>query len=172
MDKSLADRIEANRKAYERLLKDDNYTNVRFNPKNGALSAIHKEHRFDTAKGIFGIERGDYERISMCVLYDEGNSIILGAEKSDYKIKVPEGLLNGKKFEIKGVEGLGKNNIINNLKDANKKYVESIVLYYHDKNMFFEKLLRDDYQSYLRNSKSKRIKNVYYIVDNKLYTLK
>ena len=47
MDKVLADRIEANSKEYVRLLEDDNYTDVRFNPKNGALSAIHKEHRFD-----------------------------------------------------------------------------------------------------------------------------
>ena len=36
MDKVLSDRIEANRKEYERLIKDDNYTDVRFNQKNGA----------------------------------------------------------------------------------------------------------------------------------------
>jgi len=172
MDKVLSDRIEANRKEYERLIKDDNYTDVRFNQKNGALAAIHKEHRFDHALGIFGIPRGDYERISLDVLYEYGNAIVLGAERSDYKIRVPEGLLNGKKFDIKGVEGIGKNNIINNFKDTNKKRAETIVLYYHDMIMFSEKQLQEDYQSYLRNSKSKRIQQVYYIIDRKLYALK
>jgi len=98
MNKALIDRIEANRAEYERLLKDECYTDVRFNPKNGALAAIHREHRFDTAFGIFGIPRGDYERISLDVLYEYGNAIVLGAERADYKIKVPEGLLNGKNF--------------------------------------------------------------------------
>ena len=172
IDKTLVDRIELNRKEYERLLTDDDYTNVRFNPKNGALSAIHKEHRFDTATGLFGIPRGDYERISLEVLYEYGNKIVFGPEKPEYKIKVPDGDLNEKKFDIKGVEGIGKNNIINNIKDANKKGSESIVLYYHDKNLFDEKQLRDSYGDYLRNSKSKRIQNVYYIVDRKLYALK
>ena len=73
---SLADKIEANKIEYERLLKDDNYANVRFNPRNGALSAIHKEHRFDPTIGIFGIPRGDYERISLNVLYDYGNCLL------------------------------------------------------------------------------------------------
>jgi hypothetical protein len=67
MDKSLADRIDANRNEYERLLIDDKYTNVRFNSRNGALSAIHKEHNFDPTIGIFGIPRGDYELISLDV---------------------------------------------------------------------------------------------------------
>jgi len=153
-------------------LKDDNYTDVRFNPRNGALSAIHKEHRFDTEIGIFGIERGEYERISLAVLYENGNKIILGSEKQIYKIKVPDGDLNEKKFDIKGIEGIGKNNIINNLKDTNKKGAESIVMYYHNRNVFDEIQLRDSYDSYLRNSKRKRIQNVYYIVEGKLYTLK
>jgi len=33
----------------------DNYTVVRFNPINGALSAIHKDHFFDPTIGRFGI---------------------------------------------------------------------------------------------------------------------
>jgi len=136
------------------------------------LAAIHREHRFDTAFGIFGIPRGDYERISLDVLYEYGNSVVLGAERADYKIKVPEGLLNGKKFDVKAIEGIGKNNIINNFKDTNKKRAEIIVLYYHENVLFSEKQLRDAYQSYLRNSKSKRIQQVYYIVDRKSYTLK
>ena len=55
MDTSLSQRIEANGKEYERLLKDENYTNVRFNLKNGALAAIHKDHNFDYKKGVYEI---------------------------------------------------------------------------------------------------------------------
>ena len=43
MNEVLADNIKANKKEYERLLRDDNYTDVRFNPKNGALSALQEE---------------------------------------------------------------------------------------------------------------------------------
>ena len=44
METAISERIEANRKEYERLLKDDNYTDVRFNPENWSLAATHKEH--------------------------------------------------------------------------------------------------------------------------------
>ena len=172
MDRKLSKRIEVNRKEYERLFKDANYMDVRFNPKNGGLSAIHKDHNFDPTIGLFKIARGDYERISLNVLYNYGNSVILGSEKLGRYVKASEGLLNGKHFDIKGVEGAGKNNIINNIKNANKKNVESVVLYYHEENLFSENQIRDGYQSYLRNSKSKRIKNVYYIVNGELHKLK
>ena len=171
-NQALVDYIEANRKEYERLLKDENYTDVRFNPINGALSAIHKDHRFDSEMGIFGIERGEYERISLNVLYEYGQKVVLGSEKQEYKIKMPDGELNDKKFDIKGVEGIGKNNIINDIKDANKKVVETIVFYQHDRNLFDEGVLRGNYVTYLRNSNNKRIQNVYYIVDKKLFVLK
>ena len=152
-------------------MKDDNYTDVRFNPENGALAATHKEHNFDNSIGIFGIERGDYERISMDVLYQNGNKVVLESEKTGYKKKVADGVLNEKKFDIKGIEGIGENNIINDIKDVNKKGVESMVFYYHDRNLFDVKRLKEGYNSYLRNSKSKRIKDVYYIVDRKLFKL-
>ena len=145
---------------------------MRFNPRNGALSAIHKEHNFDPTIGIFGIPRGDYERISLDVLYDYGNCVILGSEKLGRAIKISEGHLNGRLFEIKGIEGISKYNIIKDLKDASKKRAEIVVLYYPDKNLFSEKQIWESYQSYLRNSKSKCIKHVCYIVENKLYALK
>jgi hypothetical protein len=171
VNKALADRIEANRKEYYRLLNDCNYTNVRFNEKTGGLAAIHREHNFDPTVGIFGIPRGDYERISLDVLYEYGNSVILGSEKLGRKTKIAEGYLNEKLFEIKAIEGNSENNIIKDIKDASKKHAEIIVLYYHDKSLFSEKQIRKSYQSYLRNSTSKRIQHVYYIIDKKLYTL-
>ena len=81
-------------------------------------------------------------------------------------------MINGKLFEIKGIEGNSKNNIIKDIKDASKKRAEIIVLYYEDRNLFSENKIRESYHSYLRNSRSKRINSVYYIVDRKLYMLK
>ena len=43
MNEALSEKIETNRKEYERLMKDGKYPDVRFNPKNGALAAIHRE---------------------------------------------------------------------------------------------------------------------------------
>jgi len=131
-----------------------------------------KNHNFDPTIGKFGIERGNYERISLDVLYEYGNSVILESEKLGRKIRSTEGVLNGKLFEIKGIEGYSENNIIKDLKDASKKRAEIIVLYYEDRILFSDEKIRESYQSYLRNSISKCIKNVYYIVDRKLFMLK
>ena len=171
MDKELIRKIDDNRKEYERLMKDADYTNVRFNPENGALSAIHKKHTFDPTIGIFGIPRGDYERISLDVLYEYGNKVILGSETPIYKVKVAEGILNEIKFDIKGIEGTGKENILKDIKDASKKGAETVVLYYHKNNLFNESQMRENYNTYLRTSKSKRVQKVYYIVDRILHTL-
>ena len=96
----------------------------------------------------------------------------LSSEAPIYKSKVPDGLLNGKLFDIKGVEGVGKENVLKDIKGASKKGAEIVVLYYHKENLFDEKQIRENYNAYLRNSKSKRVQQVYYIVDRKLYMLK
>ena len=171
MDKELEVRIEANRKEYERLLKDDDYTDVRFNPRNGALSAIHREHNFDPTIGIFGIPRGNYERISLDVLYDYGNCVILGSEKLGRNIRAIEGFLNGKPFDMKGIEGTGKRNIIDKISDASNKGAETIVLYFHEERFFERQRIVNAYNGYLKLSKTNRIQTVYYIVDNKLFKL-
>jgi len=98
--------------------------------------AIHKEHNFDPTIGIFGISRGEYEKISVNVLYDYGRSVVLWSEKRGIGISMPEGLLDGKKFDIKGIEGVGKRNIINKISDAGSQGAEAIVLYYYDVSMF------------------------------------
>ena len=168
MNKALTDRIEANRKEYYRLLKNDNYTDVRFNPKNGALLAIHREHHFDSSIGKFGIPRGDYEKIAINILYDYGKSVVLWSEKG-IGIKSPEGLLDEKKFEIKSIEGTGKRNIEYKIYEASAQEAEIVVFYYHEESLFSKQQIVDGYNAYLRNSKSKKISVLYYILDKKLY---
>jgi hypothetical protein len=47
----------------------------------------------------------------------------------------------------------------------------ALVLYYHDSTLFSEQQLIRDYNIYLRNSKSKKIKSVYYIVGGVLHQM-
>jgi hypothetical protein len=164
-------RIGENQKEYKRLLKDDNYTNVRFNPKNGALSAIHREHNFDPTIGKFGIPRGEYEKISLEVLYQYGKRIILDSEKTLYGLKSSDGLLEGISFDIKGIEGMSERNIIRKMYEASEKSAKILVLYYHDKTLFNKQKIIESYKSYLRNSKRKNVQTVYCIVDGKLYEI-
>jgi hypothetical protein len=169
MDELFKKKIETNRKEYERLLRDDNYTDVRYNPQNGALLAIHEGHHFDTTIGIFGISRGDYEKIAIEVLFEYGRSVILWSEREGIGVKMPEGLLDGKKFDIKGIEGTGKRNIIDKISDAGSQGAETIVLYYYDAGIFDLQKITRAYKGYLKLSKTMRVQTVYYIVDNKLH---
>ena len=171
MDRVLADKVEVNRIEHERLLKDVNYKDVRFNPKNGALTAIHKEHNFDPTIGKFGIPRGNYEKISLDVLSKYGRKVVLCSEKTPHGQKSSEGLLDDISFDIKGVEGTAERNITRKMYEASEKEADILVLYYHDKNLFNAQKILDSYKSYLRNSKSKSLKKIYYIVNRKLYEI-
>ena len=96
-------------------------------------------------------------------------SVILWSDKNGIGVRAPEGLLNGKKFDVKGIEGTGKRNIIDKISDAGRQGAEIIVLYYHDAELYdFQKII-NAYNGYLKLSKTKRIKTVYYIVENKLF---
>ena len=142
-----------------------------FDEHSGGYYVYHNEHHFDPTIGAFGIERGKYEEIASVVLMKYGMQVELGSETPGDN-KIPDGFLNSRVFEIKGIEGIGKENILKDIKNTSKKGAEVVVIYYHDKNLFNEPQIRENYSTYLRNSKSKRIQHVYYIVDKKLYTLK
>ncbi|GHT69195.1 hypothetical protein FACS189452_09770 [Bacteroidia bacterium] len=164
-------RIIANKREYERLRADANYTNVKFNDKTGGLLAIHKDHCFDPTIGRFEIPRGDYERIASEVLFNYGHSIILNSEKLARGLSAPEGKLDGKFFDIKGVEGIGKRNLIDKISNASKQGAETVVFYYPDISIFDRQNIRNAYNGYLKLSKNEKIQIVYYIVDKKLYKL-
>jgi hypothetical protein len=164
-------RLAAHRSEYERLKVDPAYTNVKFDERTGGLLAIHKDHNFDPTIGCFGIPRGDYERIAAEVLYGYGRCVILESEISTINVKVSEGLLDGKKFDIKGVEGVGGRNIIAKISQASKQGAETVVLYFHDPNMFDSGKTINAYRGYLNLSKNKQIQAVYYIVEGKLYKI-
>jgi hypothetical protein len=169
MEKAELQRIADNRAEYVRLKNDSNYTDVKFSENTGGLLAIHKDHNFDSAIGRFGIPRGDYERIVAEVLYNYGRSVVLQSEQLGENEKTPDGLLDGHVFDIKTIEGAGKNTIKRKFAEASLQECRTIVLYFHEQNTFSLQRIIDGYSHYLRNSNSKRINTVYYIVGSKVH---
>ena len=129
MDEGLLKKIETNRREYERLIKDGNYTYLRFNPKNGSLSAIHREHNFDP-------NRGEYENHVQDVGYMHGHAVILDSEPGKtYKIKYTDGTWDGKQFEIAGKETATPKNIKKGLNHcASKPNVQIAILFFPNDN--------------------------------------
>lgn len=169
-------RIEENRKEYERLKKDPNYTNVKFNPKTGGLMASHKDHQFDKQKGIMDIPRGDYEKRVQEIFFKYGRKLILQNERMGDNIATPDGLLDDVLCDIKAIEGLGMNNIINKIAEANHQGARHVILYYPDINLFKKELLRDGYSRYLGLVKKKNIQDnvddISYVIEGKIYKYK
>ncbi|GHT38767.1 hypothetical protein AGMMS49965_03100 [Bacteroidia bacterium] len=159
------------KKEYERLKSDPNYTDVAFNPANGGLKATHKEHSFDPSPSPFGInmQRGDYEKKSRDILFENGHKVILQSERTEDKLKVSDGFLDDKKFDIKGIETLNNRNIKDKLFAASKQDAETIVLYYPNAQVFSSAELKKQVDAYYRISTKKNIKYIYYIIDNQLH---
>ena len=129
----------------------------------------HKDHFFDPTIGKFGIPRGDYEINASNVLAKYGKTVVLTSEKQAFGIKTPDGLLNGTKFDIKGIEGSSHRIIKDAISKSSKQGAEVTVLYFHDKNLFDIDSVREGYGKYLANSKSKRVQTVYCVVEKYLY---
>jgi hypothetical protein len=128
-------------------------------------------HQFDPAIGKFGIPRGDYEKNAAKVLMNYGMDVVLDSEIMGKNIKTPDGLLNGVLFDIKGIESESIRNVKNRISEASRQGVEIVVLYYHDPVLFNKELVRDSYNKYLTNSKSKRVKKVYCVAGKYLHKI-
>lgn len=130
---------------YEELLKDENYTDVEFGDMLG-LKATHKDHNFHP-------KTGKYEKEAQEVLFNHGNEIIMLSEKAEEGVKTPDGLLNGKIADIKTVLGsdgvLGKNNLINKIREGNTQNCEIVILQFPEdsKNLYDEARIKSDITS-------------------------
>lgn len=113
-------------------LKNKDYKKQKFDWESGGYQATHNEHNFAEEIGIFGIQRGDYERNSVEALVKSGHSVVLRSEKGADGIKQPDGYLDGVLMDIKGVEG----DCFWSLNRANHQQVKTAILYFHDKTLF------------------------------------
>jgi len=174
------ERIEANRQEYDRLKNNPDYTDkyadmLRFNPKTGALTAVHNKHNFDPQPSkIAGYKtKGDYEKAAIEVLYQYGRKIIMASESAANGIRTPDGHLDDMVFDIKAIEGTGKNNIKHKFQEAYNQQAEHVVLFYPSESLFDLDRIAIGYKMYLGQlKKTNPIKFISYIVNGKLYRYK
>jgi hypothetical protein len=142
-----------------------------FDEFSGGYRVYHKEHQFDPTIGKFGIPRGDYEKNASKVLSKYGMNVVLNSEKTEFEKRVFDGLLNNTPFDIKGIEGKSERIIKDKISEASKQGAKTVVLYFHEKDMFDIDFVREGYEKYLTNSKSKQIEKVYCVVGKYLYRI-
>ena len=160
---------EDNFQEYLRLRQDPNYYDVTFDDKSGGVSAIHREHKFDSEIGAYGIKIGDYEKIVLRIMRNRGHLIILESEIAPKGIKTPDGSLDGYIMDIKSVERNGKWAIKDKFHNAIKQGVECVILYFHVKDLYSEERMLDGWNRLLEDIDSQRYENkiqkVFCIVD-------
>lgn len=161
---------EENFQEYLRLLNDPNYKDVTFDEQSGGVSAVHKKHRLDTKMSVFGIRKGEYEIRAVNTLRKRGHFVLLESELAANGVKTPDGILDGSIMEIKAVEHVGKWIIKKKIHTATKQLAESLVLYFHKKNLFNIDMIRDGWEKYMNDKDSQRheksIKTIYCIVED------
>ena len=142
-----------------------------FDEQTGGFVVCHEKHNFDPTIGKFGIPRGDYEKNTSGILSKQGMSVVLKSEQSNLNGENYDGFLNGIPFEIKGIEVKTNRIIKDKISEASGQKAEIVVLYFHDKTLFDKDFVLNGYKQYLNNSKSKRIKTVYCVVENRFYKI-
>lgn len=150
---------EENFQEYLRLRQDPNYYDVTFDDKSGGVSAIHREHRFDSSMGLYGIKKGDYERLVVKALVKRGHVVRLESELAPEGVKSPDGSLDGTIMDIKTVERNGKWAIKDKIHIATKQGVECIVFYFHKASLFSFERLEDGWAKFLNDIDSQRYPN-------------
>lgn len=139
-------RRKENKREYERLKKDPEYTGVKYDKQSGGVTATHREHNFDPQIGMFGMPRGEYERRAVEALFQNGHSIILRGEHGPIGEKQPDGHLDGKLMDIKGIEG----NPLYAMNRANTQGVHTAILYFHDETRFSLADVQEKWENYPR----------------------
>ena len=163
--KSELQRIEQNRKLYDRLSKDSRYLDVTYNPQNGALRAIHRGHNGGDSEGI------RLEKKLMDALYSCGHSIILCDEQKKGKdgnvLTSLDMILDGVRMDIKSITK-GKSHYGSAIMKKNGQLIkfnsrpdvhetaDSLCLYFDDPTMFAPEKISKGYE-YMRSKYNKDI---------------
>ncbi|MBQ6081533.1 MAG: hypothetical protein IJS70_09480 [Bacteroidales bacterium] len=164
---------EENYNEYLRLLQNDDYLGVTYDEVSGGVSAVHKYHQFDKQKGAFGIRRGDYERIVVNVLRNEGHRIVLESEMSVQGIKKCDGLLDDIPMEIKSIEGRGTWTISTKLLEAEKQHAKCVVLFFPKADLYSDFRVIEGLRLFFSCPKREnqlKLSRLLVIVENRLVT--
>ena len=171
MDLSDSQRQE-NYQEYILLSQNPLYTDVKFDYESGGVSAIHCDHRFDSAIGPFGVKIGEYEKIVVENLRKRGHCITLESELAPNGVKTPDGWLDGMVMDIKSTDGHGKWAIKDKFHSALKQGVECVVLYFHSRTLYSHERILDGWEKFQKDSSSKnyqmKIKKVICVVEDEV----
>lgn len=148
------------------------YTDVIFDYESGGVSAVHRDHRFDSAIGAFGLKVGEYEKNVVNLLRRRGHRIILESELAPNGVKTPGGWLDGLVMDIKSTDGKGKWAIKDKFRSAVKQGAECVVLYFHSSTLYSYDRILDGWEKFQKDESSKkyqtRIKKVICIVEDEV----
>lgn len=179
--------IKKRREEYRRLLKDDSYTEVKFNKKTGGLRANHIGHiTHDGPKAERFFEEltsTDLENECQMQLFRMGHKVLFLDElkkKRGQQLPALDMELNGVLMDIRSVTGNGwYSNIFGAKNDQLRRFnsredisasADSLCLYFHDARLFDrEKMKRSiNFFKYQRNNNGEPIerflKHVYCVV--------
>lgn len=187
-------RREENRKEYERLKKDPDYTNVEYDGKTGGVKAEHIghiDHHDDKEEHFFrymtndgkGLTSTQLERYCQAIIFRSGHKAILRNEKTkstngdqlpaldlelDTKIMDIASVTTAEKY---GNILMSKNKQLGNVKKKTGYQGDSVCLYFHDPKSFSESTLVHDIDWYKNNiekvGSKQRIRHIYVVINGK-----
>lgn len=174
--KSELQRIEENRKLYERLSKDKRYKDVEFNPETGALKATHLGHNKGHDPGFI------LERKLVDSLYECGHSIILCDEQKKGRdgntLVSLDMILDGVRMDIKSITK-NKDFYGSAIKEKNKQLVkfnarsdvhepaDTLCLYFDDPTMFAPEKITKGYEYMVgRTSRAIQLRHIVCIINS------
>ena len=169
-------RIEENRKLYDRLSKDKRYKDVEFNPTTGALKATHVGHNEGSDEG-FRLEKKLVNQLYSC-----GHSIILADEQKKGRngnvLTSLDMILDGVRMDIKSITKnkahygsaiRAKNNqlIKFNARTDTHEYADTLCMYFDDPTMFASDKIRNGYE-YMKSKTSRdiQIKHIVCVINS------
>lgn len=157
--------VKANRAEYRRLLHDENYTDVKFDKKTGALKATHIghiTHDGPKAQRFFeGLTSTDLENECQQQLFNMGHKALFCDEKKKMqgsRLPALDLSLDDKLMDIRSVTGHGwYSNIFVSKNDQLRRFnartdisdkADSLCLYFHDPALFNEEKMRKSINFY------------------------
>lgn len=172
-----AERINANREEYKRLLKDLDYKDVQFDEKTGGVKATHvghKEHKNDKKTYFPEQLTGDQlENIFQDKAYRLGHSVIFRAE-ADNTVDL-DMILDGIKMDLISVTE-NSETFRNQFKRKNKQlrsynYLfqetnDSICMYFHDSSYYSYDKVKNGLNKLKEISANVKIKKVYILLND------
>ena len=153
------ERIKVNKAEYQRLLKDENYTDVVFNKKTGGLKATHVGHiTHDTPKAerfFEGLTSSDLERECQDQLVAMGHKALLCDEskkKNGNYLPALDIRVDDVLMDIRSITGKGwYSNVFVKKNDQLRRYnarndieekANTLCLYFHDPHLFDEEKMQ------------------------------